>query len=112
MIDKGYDLAVADEGSSEIEADNGGKKVGIQRSDDDAWDLDPLNFGDGGCEEEEAGREFWVADEDRDGWRDESDDFGEGNDEEDTCQSDEPTSPLEAFIVILTGFIDNSGIGF
>lgn len=107
-----WKLAVADEGASEVEPDDGREEMGIERSDDDTGELDPLNFGDSWSEEEEAGWEFWVADEDGCGRGEEGDNFGEGNDEEDACEGDEAAGPLEAFIFILTGIFNDGGIDF
>lgn len=100
------------EGATEIEADDGGKEVGIERGDNDTGQLDPVNFADSGGEEEEAFGEFWVADVDGDFWSQDGDEFGEGDDKEDAREGDEATGPLECFIFILTGAIDDSGLGF
>lgn len=85
--------------------------MGIEGCDDDAAELDPVDLGDGGGEEEEAFGEFWVADEDGDGGGDERDDFGEGDDEEDAGEGDESAGPLEGFIFVLAGVLDEGGVG-
>lgn len=98
---------VADERATEVEADDGGEEVSVERCDDETFEVDPGDFGSASSEEEEAFTNFWVADMDGEFWECDGHDFGECDDEEDCDEGDEAPGPLEVGIFVFAGVLND-----